>query len=336
MKTYLILFASTLGLAAACCAHVDITPSGTSSTGGGSGPSIDAGPDVADGAPDVVDAAVDAPPSLCADIGVSPIYVAYSDGTSLNLGRFFPQTKVFEAIGPIDCGVAGGTFSIAVEASGKQAYVQLTSGELFRVDTSNAHCEPTGFEAAQLGFDSFNLSFVADPAKPKEMLYLVSGEVAPKAIEGTLGTLDGVTFSFDSIGASSKALNGSRLAGRGDGKLFATILASDGTGQLAEINRKTAEVSTPVSLDPVSQFLFPMGVAAWGDSFYYFTISKIKNTWTDVTEFQPATGTATVVATLQGTGKSNYLLVTAAGASVCASQPSQAGAKILGEVDADW
>ena len=98
----------------------------------------------------------------CPDAGSTLIYVITEQN---NLLSFYPPTSAFKPIGTIACpGAAGSTpFSMAVNRTGIAYVVFSPSGQLFRVSTANASCEPTPFVAGQEGFPTtFGMGFSAN------------------------------------------------------------------------------------------------------------------------------------------------------------------------------
>lgn len=214
-----------------------------------------------------------------------------------DLYAFSPATKgiaAYESIGRLNCPSSSTPQSMAVDRNGT-AYVFYSSGQLFRVSTSDASCtaipsyrHPVPDNPVMLG-----MGFTATtPGSKEEVLYIQSPDFG-------LARVDTSTFQVE----QTKKFPGiaAELTGGQDGKLFHFEAM---TGKLAEINLATMQSSFvhSLSIQGISAWAF----ARWGGQFYLFTagfgLSK-------TTIYNPATGLeelrdANVGFTIVGAGQS--------------------------------
>lgn len=276
-------------------------------------PEEDAGPDVIDAPPDAPPDVVDAPPDVPEDapedalpICDPEVLYVYLVTSETDLYRYRPDTGVFSLVGNLACPGGGSPFSMGVSRSGI-AYVVYNTGELFRVDTADASCEPTDWVPGQLGFNTFGMGYAIDDDQMGETLHVV--EIHFDSASLGLGTIDTNTFDLSYIGPLSQNPGfAMELTSSDDGKLYGYMLDSDGNGgNILEIDKHTAEV---VNLTPLSAGLSSsaLAFAYWAGDFYVFTSDG--DSVTTVTRYQPSNGSVGVVATLNRT-------VVGAGVSTC-------------------
>jgi hypothetical protein len=235
---------------------------------------------------------------------------------------FYPPTGTFNTIGTIQCPDPRTPFSMAVSRSGI-AYVVFRSGNLYRVSTKTAACQPTPFVTGNGGFPTlFGMGFSADmtDAGPindgGETLYL-AGDPGGMMI-GTqpviLGSLDTSTFATRTIGQVSPPIYASELTGTGAGQLFGFYLTTPtsgaGSGNIGQIDKSTAIVTNQVS-PPGIEISQGWAFAFWGGDFYTFTAPGGD---TVVQRYRPSDGSVVTVSSLAG------LEVVGAGVSTCAPQ----------------
>jgi hypothetical protein len=259
-------------------------------------------------------------PDECPDAGSTLIYVITSQNVLMS---FYPPTGGFNTIGTIQCPDQASPFSMAVARSGI-AYVVFRSGNLFRVSTKTAACQPTPFVAGNGGFPTlFGMGFSADMSDAGpigdggggETLYLAGD---PGGMIGTtpviLGALDTSTFVTRTIGRVSPSIYASELTGTGGGQLFGFYLTTPmigGGGSIGQIDKSTAIVTNQVS-PPGININGGWAFAFWGGDFYTFTAPD--GTDTVVQRYRPSDGSVVTVSGLTG------LTVVGAGVSTCAPQ----------------
>jgi hypothetical protein len=209
----------------------------------------------------------DAAPSDCGP-GVTDIYLLSMEH---NLIRFSPSDLTFTTIGKVDCPLNASAYSMAVNRQGV-AYVRYSDGELFRVSTLTAKCEPTGFVAGQGGFPmTFSMAFVADQGDPGETLFLAGMDFGT---EGTpvLGTLDTATFTLSTVGKLDQPVGRLELTGTGDGRLVGFAPGAPGS-HVFEIDKSSAAVQEDMTvyLDQIKFDAYAF--AFWGGKYYIFSSS---------------------------------------------------------------
>jgi len=239
----------------------------------------------------------------CPDSGATLVYLLSNDST---LVSFYPPTATFATIGPIACPTSSRPNSMAVDHSGT-AYVGFLSGELFRVNTATAECQPTPFVAGQGGFTlSFGMGFSGNGDGGTETLYVASA--FGDGPESTLASIDTTTFSLEVVGKFNPPVETPELTGTGAGDLFAFYAVGSGSA-IGQINKTNADVTAQSMLPGVTQgsgYAF----AVWGGDFYTFTAPFGE---TIVTRFRPSDGSIVQVAT-------SPQVIVGAGVSTCAPQ----------------
>ncbi len=242
-------------------------------------------------------------PSECADAGAMLVYLLSNDST---LWSFYPPTALFTMIGPIACPATSGPNSMAVDHSGT-AYVGFLSGEMFRVSTATAECEPTAFVPGQGGFPfTFGMGFSGNSDGGAEALYVAGGAAGGPA--SSLASIDTTTFSLEMVGEFNPAIDTPELTGTGAGDLFAFYAAGSGSA-IGQIDKTNAEVTGQSMLPGVTQGT-SYAFAIWGGDFYTFTAPAGE---TIVTRFRPSDGSIIQIATSPQT-------IVGAGVSTCSPQ----------------
>jgi hypothetical protein len=244
--------------------------------------------------------------SECVDAGETQVYVITEQYV---LYSFYPPTLAFTEIGTIACPTTtpGATpFSMAVDDKGV-AYTVFDDGELFRVSTATAACEATSFVAGQSGFTTFGMGYSGDMTDAGETLYIAGDS------NETLATIDPSFVVHPIAPFSGASVNLAELTGTGVGQLFAFyshVSDTDPTTYIGAVDKTTGEIvsESPLANTPQGE---AWAFAFWGGNFYVFTSADGQTS--NVTEYQPATSSVSVVATL-----SNAII--GAGVSTCAPQ----------------
>lgn len=230
--------------------------------------------------------------SGCSD-AAKLVYVLSGD---YDLYSFDPAALKFEKIGRIDCAVEHDKVTIddgsgddievsdntpnsmAVDRTGR-AWVGYQDGELFNVDTSNAHCTSTGFDYANSGFNKYGMGFSADSAgATTDTLYLIGEqfEVDGQSL-GSVGKglykLDTTSFALTAVGDFPGHLRhqAGELTGGGDGKLYGFFTTSPAVS--AEIDKSSAVTSNEKKLDTVdlSGGSYAFAFSYWGGDFWFYS-----------------------------------------------------------------
>jgi hypothetical protein len=266
---------------------------------------IDAHQDAGDDSFTNIDAHQDGPVTgNCPDAGSTLIYVITQQN---ELFSFYPPTLAFGRIGTIACPVTDGAtpYSMAVDRRGI-AYSVFTDGQLFRIDTANAACSATAYQARQMGepFYNFGMGYAGDQLS--EFLYVTDSRFG--GYSTGLATIDTRSFTLSFIADFQPELPRCELTGTGDGRLFAFCLPISGNGaELFEIDRGTARVIATNRL-ALGSYNYAFAFAFWGGYFWIFTSPGGAST---VTRYDPQTLTETEVASLGST-------IVGAGVSTCA------------------
>jgi hypothetical protein len=196
----------------------------------------------------------------------------YTVDTAGRFSRFDPSTLTFTDIGTLQCpGEFTTPNSMAVDQNAV-AWVSYTDGNLFKVDTSTAKCEATGFVPDQHSLLEFGMGFVFDPSAAKDTLYIAGGP-ANNSAQSTLATIAFPSLVVTPIGPV--AAGNAELTGTGDGQLWGFVPdvgSSSGRSTLVRIDPatgKTLESYTyPSLVSPTSNA--DWAVKFWGGSFWIF------------------------------------------------------------------
>ena len=182
---------------------------------------------------------------------------------------FQPASLTFTKIGTLDCPSAGATpRSMAIDRSGT-AWVNFTSGALFKVSTADASCQATPFQSGQSDFVKFGMGFSSNSAgAAEETLYVVGASFGRRG-KG-LATIDLSTFELTPIGDFSGPLAGigAELTGTSDAKLYGFFETSPAA--LAEIEKANASTPAPRPLDGLTTGT-AWAFSAWGGDFWFYT-----------------------------------------------------------------
>jgi hypothetical protein len=249
----------------------------------------------------------DAPaPFDCVEAGITYVYVITSQN---ELYSFYPPTLKFTKVGDIACPDPSGAqpYSMAVSRDGT-AYSVFTDGNLFRISTADASCQPTSYVAPAQDQPFFNMGMGFAGDLFSETLYVADAHFTSNSLG--LATIDTQSYARSFIANFQPELPRCELTGTGDGRLFAYCLNLQGSGsQIAEIDRETAKVVA------VNQLVLggsndAFAYAFWGGDFWIFTAGGTTST---VTRYDPQTHVESNMASLNGQ-------VVGAGVSTCAPQ----------------
>jgi hypothetical protein len=256
---------------------------------------------------------------ICPDAGATLIYVLTADNQLLS---FYPPTLAFTPIGTIACpdNSGGSPFSMAVDRRGI-AYSVFSDGNLFRVDTASAACEPTSYAPDQVGggnvFSTFGMGFVANTGDAGETLFVAEANVTDPTARDSKGlaSINTTAYKLDFVAPfgvpASGPVAGPELTGTSDGTLYAFYTNQNGgTGShIIQVDKDTAAIVHDYVLqvgDPDDAYAFGF----WGGDFWVFTSG---GTSSQVTQYDPTTMTETAATTFSGT-------IVGAGVSTCAPQ----------------
>jgi hypothetical protein len=251
--------------------------------------------------------------SLSADVSTVCIEASrwiYTVDTAGMFSRFDPSTPTptFNDIGILHCpGQSKTPNSMAVDQNAV-AWVSYTDGNLFKVDTSTAKCEATGFVPDQHNLLEFGMGFVFDPSTGEDTLYIAGG-LDYSSTHSTLATIAFPSLVVTPIGPV--AAGNAELTGTGDGQLWGFVPdvgSSSGRSTLVRIDPATGKTlesytySSLISLTTGTDW----AVKFWGGSFWIFFNGSVYRVSRD--------SSATTHTVLSGTGRN----VVGAGVSTCA------------------
>jgi hypothetical protein len=114
------------------------------------------------------------------------------------LSRFDPVKLSFQDIAPVACPTTSSPNSMAVDMNGV-AWAGYHSGELFRIDLTNATCQATSFVVGQHEMKQFGMEFLFDPPTSTESLYLAGGSSITN-LASTLATVDMSSLVLTPVG----------------------------------------------------------------------------------------------------------------------------------------
>ncbi len=250
-------------------------------------------------------------PNPCPDGGPTLVYVITEQNTLMS---FDPPTGTFTRIGTLACPSASLPFSMAVDREGI-AYVVFYDGELFRVSTATASCEPTGFVMEQAGFPTrFGMGFSRDTNGMTETLF-VSGDPSDDAGDigpAVLGAVNTTTFQLTNIGPFVPSIYEPELTGTGAGDLFAFFTPNPEDTSNTAIGQIDKVTGAVIAESPLPGVALGQGWAFgfWGGDFYVFTGTGPAGS-SIVTRYRPSDGSIVQVASTDET-------IVGAGVSTCA------------------
>ena len=245
--------------------------------GGGPGPSGDGGVfggNTADGGP------VDE--NGCSE-AAKLVYVLSYEG---DLYSFAPADKKFKKIGPLKCNLSDQQLPISMAVDRKGiAWVNIAtasasgrSNTLYRVDTTNADCEPTNIKSGYIGGMGFSSD---DGSKDKETLFVFGQSGSAQAPQRTI---DHVDFAKETIVRGPSVTTGAgELTGTGDGHLYGFVLHEpqfDQAGKpqlndllaITELDKTSGADSAEVTLKGVKYPHDPgFAFSFWGGDFYVYS-----------------------------------------------------------------
>ena len=215
----------------------------------------------------VTDSGVTPPQNGCS-AAAQLVYVVSAEN---DLYSFKPDKLAFVRIGTLNCQSSSSPNSMAVDRSGT-AWVNFSDGSLFKVSTSDASCQTTGFQVGQSGFSRFGMAFSTNSATTEDETLYVS-DISDVAPGRGLAKIDTGTFKLTTIGKFSGPLSdlGGELTGTGDGRLFG-FFTTKPNATLAQIDGMSAATSGTKDLLGVSTgqaFAFSF----WGGDFWFYTSS---------------------------------------------------------------
>lgn len=245
--------------------------------------------------------------SGCSD-SAKLVYLVDSNNDFLS---FAPATTTFTKIGALGCPAQFGAtpFSMGVDRT-PTAWVLYNSGEVFKVSTDDASCQPTTFAPGQKGFQVFGMGFASNSAgSTDETLYIAGGtDVSTMTPTSKFGTL-----SFPDLTVASKGtITGwPELTGTGEGKLWGFFPSATVTPRVAELDKNSGVDGTVFPLASLKGTPAAWAFAFWGGDFFVF-LERDTDSSTSVYRVNGQTGAVTTAKA--NTGRT----IVGAGVSTCA------------------
>ncbi len=223
---------------------------------------------------------------------------------------FKPDTATFKKIGSLSCPAQFGAtpFSMGVDRS-PTAWVLYNSGELFKVSTTDASCQPTSFQVGQQGYNQFGMGFASDASGSEaETLYIAGGDLSA----GMLPSAKFGTLSFPALTITSRGTVSGQpeLTGTGEGKLWG-FFPSETSPKVSEIDKSSGADGTVYPLAALKGMPTAWAFAFWGGDFFVF-LQRSTDLSTNVYRVKGTDGSVSTV-TL-ATGRT----IVGAGVSTCA------------------
>jgi len=190
------------------------------------------------------------------------VYVLSYERQLYSFDPNLPGLQAYKLIGTLDCQSIGSPQSMSVDKNGI-AYVFYDSGELFRVSTLDASCNPTTYvHPVPSAFNQLGMGFTAtSPDAFDDQLFVVSPDFG----------LATIAFPSHEVSELGGLLGAAELTGGPDAKLF--HFAAD-SASLSEVS--VASLTTT----PMHTFNGLQGTQAWAFSryagnFYMFTSAGV-------------------------------------------------------------
>ena len=208
----------------------------------------------------------------------------YTVDTTGTFSIFDPQSLTFSDIGPLICFdpmADARPFSMAVDQS-TVAWVEYTSGNIYRVDTTTLACTPTSYQVDP-NLKDFGMGFVFDPSTGLDTLYVAGTTDAAFTMghnPSTLGTIAFPSLSLTPVGPI--AFGAPELTGTGDGQLWGFAPSDESVNSvaiLAQIDPTNGSVINSYPYDSLGTGGYAMKF--WGGSLWIFignTIYQVDRT----------------------------------------------------------
>ncbi len=230
------------------------------------------------------------------DAASTYVYVLSDDN---RLFSFEPDKKLFTMIGVLGCNTPMQPNSMAIDrnATAWVNYVQSdgftgdTAGQVFKVSTKDASCEPAPAAVLPVDWYRLGMGFSTDGAGTDAESLFLTGTGDGFSSPG-LGRMDTNNGAVTPIGGFTGGLAGqnAELTGTGDGRLFGFFTTSP--VQVAELDKNSGAVINPVSL-PAVETPSAWAFSFWGGDFYLYTApdpTLEPGRTTNVTRYRPSDG----------------------------------------------
>lgn len=255
----------------------------------------------------------------CNDEAVKLIYVVDSGNHLLSFDPRLLPGDPFKLVGTLECELGGSPFSMSVDRNGI-AWVLYEDGEMFRVDITDAKCEPSGYRPFSSGSRNFGMGFATDtPGADTEKLYIAADD-SSNALHAIDTAHDVIPRPIGRIEAANNP--NPELTGGSDARLYGFYPQSAGVAFVQEIDRNSGRALGPrwslgnAPLGDVNAYAF----ARWAGRFYIFVTTFDDSGFNNSTVrmVDPATGQFETL-------RSNLpWRITGAGVSTCAPEKDAA------------
>ncbi len=251
----------------------------------------------------------------CEDDNTKLIYLVSTNNDFLSFDPRKLPNDPFHLIGKLHCRAGGSPFSMSVDRNGV-AWVLYGDGQLFKVNITDAKCEPTRYVPGATGAVTFGMGFATDkPGGDSEKLFVADNDFAQ-----ALSSIDTKDLRPHRLGAlPSAGAQNPELTGTSEARLFGFYPSEVEPSYVQEIDRTSA---APIGkkfllgnepLGTISAYAF----AQWGGVFYIFA------TVSDLDTFEENSTVRTIDRT---TGKYRTIMthvgyrISGAGVSTCAPE----------------
>ena len=205
----------------------------------------------------------------CADDNTKLIYLVSTNNDFLSFDPRKLPGNPFHLVGKLKCRGGGSPFSMSVDRNGV-AWVQYGDGELFKVNITDATCEPTKFNVGATGSVTFGMGFATDQAGgDSEKLYVANNDSTFE-----LSSIDTAhELRPHRIGTLTAAEDQNpELTGTSEARLFGFYPSPSVPSFVQEINRNTGAPigkKWPLGAEPLGE-ISAYAFAQWGGVFYIF------------------------------------------------------------------
>jgi len=208
--------------------------------------------------------------NTCEDDSTKLIYLVDTSNDFMSFDpRLLPGNPI-KVVGKLKCGHWGSPFSMSVDRNGI-AWVVYDNGEMFKVNITDAKCEPSGYVAGSSGSTTFGMGFVTDTSGgDAEKLYI--------AANNSSNALHAIDTSHDLVPRRHGTITGTddrnpELTGTSEGKLYGFYPSMFSTAFVQEIDKTNGAAvgkKWPLGTDPLGD-VTAYAFAQWGGVFYIFT-----------------------------------------------------------------
>lgn len=238
------------------------------------------------------------------------VYVVDSNNM---FSKFDPSTKTFQNIGVLNCPAESDPifgdatpFSMGIDRT-PTAWVLYSSGELFKVNTTTAACEPTSW-SAPAALPLFGMGFSSDTqGGSAETLYIAGGTDPGASTTSTFASLNTTSMTSSTLGS----VEGSpELTGTGNAELWG-FFPTESTPRVEKINKTNGQGLQTFNAPTLAGTPAAWAFAFWGGDFWIF-LERQTDANTIVYQMDGTTGA------IKGQTSASGRSIVGAGVSTCA------------------